>query len=279
MVSIIIPAYNAGAFLAETLQSVLVQTCTDWEILVIDDGSTDHTAEVASSFADSRLRLIRQPNAGVSRSRNKGLELAGGEYLLFLDADDLLTPEFLAIRVAALGEHHPAVAEVQANLGALAFAQGDLAQADAERAWVLEGRVPRACVDAHGEHRDPVAFGVLDAGLHWELEPGECGLWDFATLPAWRGRGMYPCLLQAIFEQEAEARSFWIGHLGENTASRRGICAAGFQLIGLTVVNAAGVWLEVPRGPEGRAYANPMAQGLPFTNAADEEILFYAAED
>lgn len=102
MVSIIIPAYNAGAFLAETLQSVLVQTCTDWEILVIDDGSTDNTADVASSFADSRLRLIRQPNAGVSRSRNKGLELAGGEYLLFLDADDLLTPEFLAIRVAAL---------------------------------------------------------------------------------------------------------------------------------------------------------------------------------
>ncbi len=124
-----------------------------------------------------------------------------------------------------------------------------------------------------------VAFGVLDAGLHWELEPGERGLWDFATLPAWRGRGVYPRLLQAIFEQEADARSFWIGHLGENTASRRGICAAGFQMIGLTVVNAGGAWLEVPRGPEGRAYANPMAQGLPFVHAADEEILFHAADD
>ena len=115
-----------------------------------------------------------------------------------------------------------------------------------------------------------VAFGVVDDGLYWTLEPGERGLWDFATLPAWRGRGVYPRLLQA---------SFWIGHLGENSASRRGICAAGFQMIGITAAQPSGAWVQIVRGPEGRAYANPMAQGLPFTHAADDEILFSLAED
>ncbi|HYG55797.1 MAG TPA: glycosyltransferase family 2 protein [Burkholderiales bacterium] len=97
-VSVILPAYNAAATLGFAVQSVRRQTWRDWELIVVDDGSRDGTAELAQELArlEGRLRLIRQPNRGVSAARNAGIEAARGRYLAFLDADDLWLPRKLA---------------------------------------------------------------------------------------------------------------------------------------------------------------------------------------
>ncbi len=103
-VTVLIPAYNAERFLEPTLASLVDQTFTDWEAIVIDDGSTDGTAALVESCQqqDSRLRLIRQANAGVSAARNAGLEQARGSLIAMLDSDDLWDPRKLELQVAAL---------------------------------------------------------------------------------------------------------------------------------------------------------------------------------
>ena len=97
MISVIMPCYNAGRFIERTIQSVQRQTYQDWELLVVDDGSTDNSVEIVSRLAkdDSRIRLIKQLNAGACRARNNGIDNAKGEYVKFLDADDILVPNAL----------------------------------------------------------------------------------------------------------------------------------------------------------------------------------------
>src|SRR6266508_5717575 len=96
-VSVIIPAHNAAATIAETLDSLCAQTYTDWEAIVVDDGSSDATASVVESYAarDARIQLIRQPQAGVSEARNAGVRLARFDWLLFHDFDDWILPEYV----------------------------------------------------------------------------------------------------------------------------------------------------------------------------------------
>lgn len=103
-VSIIIPAYNAAWSIERTLASVQAQTLSDFEAFVIDDGSTDATAErvLAAVADDPRFRLIRQANAGVGAARNRGLAEARGRYVANLDSDDMWRPEFLAELTASL---------------------------------------------------------------------------------------------------------------------------------------------------------------------------------
>lgn len=97
LVTVVIPAYNAEKYIEETLDSLRAQTLTDWQALIVDDGSTDATAQIAekASAADARFRLLRQENAGVSAARNHGLREAQGTYILFLDSDDTLTADSL----------------------------------------------------------------------------------------------------------------------------------------------------------------------------------------
>ncbi|MFN2325723.1 MAG: glycosyltransferase family 2 protein [Gemmatimonadales bacterium] len=103
LVSVIIPAYNAEAFIGDAAQSMAAQTFTDWELIVIDDGSEDPEAlEAALAPYQHRLHLIRQANAGVSAARNAGIQAARGRYLAFLDSDDGWEPEFLATQVEML---------------------------------------------------------------------------------------------------------------------------------------------------------------------------------
>ncbi|MDE6067153.1 MAG: glycosyltransferase family 2 protein [Duncaniella sp.] len=92
MISVIIPAYNAQAYLRECLESVLAQSFSDWEAIVVDDGSTDATAEIARGYQarDHRIRVFSTVNGGVSSARNRALEMARGEWVTFLDSDDLL---------------------------------------------------------------------------------------------------------------------------------------------------------------------------------------------
>lgn len=95
MISVVIPLYNKEASIANTLNSVLAQTYQDFEIVVIDDGSTDNSAAIVETIKDSRIRLIHQPNAGVSAARNTGIREAKGGYIAFLDADDKWLKEHL----------------------------------------------------------------------------------------------------------------------------------------------------------------------------------------
>ncbi len=92
--SIIMPVYNAQAWIAESIDSVLAQTYTDWELLCVDDGSPDNSAELVRAYAekDPRIFLLQKENGGVSSARNYGIDHARGEYVAFLDADDLALP-------------------------------------------------------------------------------------------------------------------------------------------------------------------------------------------
>jgi glycosyltransferase involved in cell wall biosynthesis len=99
LVSCVIPVYNGARWLAETLDSVLAQTYRNCEILVVDDGSTDDSAEVASRFAGSGVELVRKANGGTASARNLGVVHSRGELIAFLDADDLWLPGKLARQV------------------------------------------------------------------------------------------------------------------------------------------------------------------------------------
>lgn len=107
-VSIITPAWNAAEYIGSTLESVRAQTFTDWEMVVVDDGSTDATAAIVEHHAtlDSRIRLIRQVNAGPSAARNHAMRVSRGLFFTFLDSDDLWLPDFLEAQLGVF-ERHP----------------------------------------------------------------------------------------------------------------------------------------------------------------------------
>ncbi|HEX6699166.1 MAG TPA: glycosyltransferase [Gaiellaceae bacterium] len=118
LVSVIVAAYNGERFLNETLQSVFAQDYEPFEVVFVDDGSTDRTAEIAQSFP---VRFVRQENRGLPAARNAALAVAKGELVAFLDDDDVLPPTKLSVQAAYLREH----AEVGCVLG--------------RQEWILDG--------------------------------------------------------------------------------------------------------------------------------------------
>jgi glycosyltransferase involved in cell wall biosynthesis len=111
LVSVIMPVYNGEKYLAEALRSVVEQTYPHWELVVVDDGSTDATPRIVADVADARIKYTHQPNQGQAAALNRGLDLAQGAYVTTLDADDRLTPNSLLDRVRWLEAHgeHDAV--------------------------------------------------------------------------------------------------------------------------------------------------------------------------
>lgn len=108
LVSIITPCYNGAVYIGETIESVIAQTYPDWEMIIIDDGSKDNSVEVVQKYMekDSRIRLIRQANAGSAAARNHGIREAEGQYIALLDADDIWLPAFLEKQIRFMRKHH-----------------------------------------------------------------------------------------------------------------------------------------------------------------------------
>ena len=104
-ISVIIPAYNAEHTIQETLESVQKQTFSDFEIIVIDDGSTDRTLDIVREIADPRIKCFSYENGGVAMARNLGISHATGEFIAFLDADDMWTSDKLELQLGALQKY------------------------------------------------------------------------------------------------------------------------------------------------------------------------------
>lgn len=106
LVSIITPVYNGEIYISETIDSVIKQTYTDWEMIVVDDGSKDGSAAIVRRYAEkeSRITLLQQPNGGSASARNNGIRHANGQYIALLDSDDLWAPDFLRSQLTLLKE-------------------------------------------------------------------------------------------------------------------------------------------------------------------------------
>ncbi len=100
-ISVAIPAYNAEQYLREAVDSVLAQTCKPWEIIVVNDGSTDRTEEIALSYGD-KIRYIKQENQGLAGARNTAIREAAGDWIAFFDSDDVMMPDKLCLQIAAI---------------------------------------------------------------------------------------------------------------------------------------------------------------------------------
>ncbi|NEP19650.1 MAG: glycosyltransferase [Leptolyngbya sp. SIO4C1] len=109
LVSVVIPVFNGEQTIEETVRSVLGQTYRHLEVIVINDGSTDQTKAILERFQDQRLQVVSYSNAGLSASRNRGIDRAAGDYISFIDADDVWTADKIAAQLAAL-RHHPSAA-------------------------------------------------------------------------------------------------------------------------------------------------------------------------
>lgn len=107
LISIIVPVYNVENYIDKCLQSILNQSYENLEVLLIDDGSVDHSGEICDDYAriDKRIRVFHQINKGVSSARNKGLELSAGKYIVFIDADDYVKPDYLEILYGDMEEY------------------------------------------------------------------------------------------------------------------------------------------------------------------------------
>ncbi len=104
-VTVMMPAYNAEKYIGEAIESVLAQSYANWELIIVDDGSKDRTAEIASQFTDSRIKVIQQANGGEAAARNTALTYGQGEFLAFLDSDDVYLSHHLEVTVGFLQSH------------------------------------------------------------------------------------------------------------------------------------------------------------------------------
>src|SRR5262249_38733152 len=108
IVSVVMAVYNSELYLPDSIGSILAQTFTDWELICIDDGSSDGSLEVLRRYecGEPRVRVITRPNTGVTRARNDGLTIASGRYIAVMDSDDVALPERLRLQVGYM-ESHP----------------------------------------------------------------------------------------------------------------------------------------------------------------------------
>ena len=153
--SVIIPVYKVEKYIFQALESLRTQSFTDWEAIIVDDGSPDASADICREFCnkDSRFKLVHQENAGLSAARNTGMKYAQGEYIYFFDSDDYLKPEFLAeyakqIKISApdivsSGSYIQALEEDNGNIIEKIFSYQDIP------ATVMHGHCAYAYINSH----------------------------------------------------------------------------------------------------------------------------------
>lgn len=169
LVSIIIPCHNAASWVGAAVESALAQTWADREVIVIDDGSTDGSADAARRTVHPQLRVVTQPNRGAAAARNHGLRLARGEFLQFLDADDLLAPDKLSLQLGLA----PGADELLSGAWGRFHEDPNSAQFQPDSLWA---------------DLDPVDFAVIKLRDNTMMQPGcwlvpralaeEAGPWD-----------------------------------------------------------------------------------------------------
>jgi glycosyltransferase involved in cell wall biosynthesis len=174
-ISVVIPAYNAERFLGEALDSALSQDPRPAEILVVDDGSIDETAQIAASFGDSVI-LLRRENGGIGAARNTGLEHATAEFLTFLDADDVWPPG----RLKALGEAFVADDTLDGAFGSVVeFGEGLTEGPPTQASLASSLLIRRASFERVGSFREDLRVGEF---IDWYARAQEAGL-RFAAIP------------------------------------------------------------------------------------------------
>lgn len=105
LISVVMPVYNTGVYLRDAIDSVLAQTYRNWELIIVDDGSTDESPAILQSYSDERIHVLRQDNAGQSAARNKAMEVAKGEYVYFIDSDDSIAPTLFETCIQHVGQN------------------------------------------------------------------------------------------------------------------------------------------------------------------------------
>jgi glycosyltransferase involved in cell wall biosynthesis len=173
VVSVVIPVYRSERYVAATLRSVLAQTFTDFEVIVVDDGSPDRSIAICKAFDDPRIRYVHQSNAGLAAARNAGIRNARGDYIAFIDSDDLWAPEKLERHVA----HLRAAPEVGVSYSLSAFIDEDGAPLGS---YQMLGGGPLKPVDCFV--RNPIGNGsnaVVRAALFRETPPAGRAVKDF----------------------------------------------------------------------------------------------------
>lgn len=215
-ISVVIPTYNAEHTLQETVESVQKQIFTDLEIIIINDGSTDSTLKVIQNFTDPRIKTFSYENGGVAVARNRGITQAAGEFISFIDADDLWTPDKLERQLAALKVHSEiaiAYSWTQSinEQGHLlhqyhpVFFEGDTYAELLVNNFIANGSnilVRREAVLAVGEF-DPTLGSCAD----WDFYIRLAAKYHFAVVPDWQifYRQSYTSMSSRVEEMETEA--------------------------------------------------------------------------
>jgi glycosyltransferase involved in cell wall biosynthesis len=193
-VAVVIPAYNAERFIRQTIESVLAQTLSNVEVIVIDDGSTDGTQAVLDTFSDPRLTVLRQENRGVSAARNTGLAIARAPYIFFLDADDILLRNALYRMAKILDEnpqrvacfaHHVRITEAGRELSTRSYLRWKKFPADNTlRHLAAKNFISGAICIRTDSARAVQGFNTaLKLGEDWEFWCRVAVLGDFAAMP------------------------------------------------------------------------------------------------
>ena len=172
-VSVVIPTYNRAAYISEAIQSVLDQTYSDFEMIIVDDGSTDNTREIVGSFDDSRIKYIYQKNQRLPAARNTGTNASSGEYITFLDSDDILMENAVKKGVQILDEHPEVAFSYTPNYSIDERGQIiGLQKKGQKHSWVREGtaQIREFLIDGH--HIGVCATMMRRSYLY------EVGLWD-----------------------------------------------------------------------------------------------------
>jgi glycosyltransferase involved in cell wall biosynthesis len=183
LVSVMMPAFNAARYIAQAIESVRAQSCPDWELLVVNDGSMDATADIAGRFTDPRIRLLTKENGGESSARNMALDHSRGEFIAYLDADDAWLPDHLALTVGFL-RAHPERNAVYTDGFHMDEAAPRLATLQSRRRGPFEGRIYEEVVRASDVFGPPMCVVVRHAviarhGLRYDARIVIGPDWDF----------------------------------------------------------------------------------------------------